>query len=89
MNYRSIFDYPFNFEGVLQTLQARLFQNICFMLFGNYVFISDQNVNAKCNRDRDFIFFIPFWNSKGHRFDYFLVLVTSVRIPPQTDTLID
>ena len=40
-------------------LQARLFQTVfCFAFFGSYIFISDQNVNAKSNRNRNCIFFI-------------------------------
>ena len=50
------FDYPSNFKGLQLILHARVFQTtFCFAFLESYIFISDQNVNAKSNRNRNYI----------------------------------
>ena len=45
---------------------------LCFAFLRNYIFNSDQNVNAKSNRNRDCIFSFP-WESKGSQVGLFLL----------------
>ena len=41
-------------------VHAILFQTVlCFAFLGSYMFISDKKVKAKCNKNRNCIFFIP------------------------------
>ena len=73
INQCSSFDYPSNFEGLLLTLRVRLFQMVfCFVFLRSYIFIYDQNVNAKSNRNRNCIFFILLGNPKDRTLDYLL-----------------
>ena len=54
-----------------------------------YIFISDQNVNAKSNRNRNFAVFHFLRNPKGCRLDYFFYVSHTRHNVLQTDTYID
>ena len=59
-------------------LHARLFQTVfCFAFLRSYIFISDQNVNAKSNRIRNCTFH-SLGNPKSHMLDYFFMFYISV-----------
>ena len=76
INECSIFDCPSNFEGLQLTLHARLFQmGFSFEFHGSCIFISDQNVNAKSNRNRNCIFSCP-WESQRSHVRLFLLCFT-------------
>ena len=67
----SIFDYPYNFEGLYLTLHAILFETVfCFAFLGSYIFISDQKVKAKSIRNRNCVF-SSLGNPKGRTLDHF------------------
>ena len=70
INECSIFDYPSNFESLLHAI---LFQTVfCFAFLRSYIFISDQKVKAKSNRNRNCIFSPP-WESQGSHIGSFLL----------------
>ena len=76
INECSISDYPSNFEGLFLALRAMLFQTVfCFAFIGSYMFISDEKVKAKNNRNRNCIFSFP-WESQGSQIGSFLLCFT-------------
>ena len=76
INECSISDYPSNFEGLQLALHAILFQTVfCFAFLGSYIFLSDQKVKAKSNKNRDCIFSFP-WESQGSHTGSFLLFHT-------------
>ena len=91
INECSISDYPSNFEDLQLTQHPILFQTVFrFAFLGSYIFISDQTVKTKSNRNRNCIFF-PFpWESQGSHVGSFLLCFTyPPYLPLQTDTYID
>ena len=76
INECSISDYHSNFEGLQLGLHAILFQTVfCFTFLESYIFISDQNVKAKSNKNRNCIFSFP-WESEGTHIGSFLLCFT-------------
>ena len=70
-------------------MQYYLKRFFCFAILGSYIFISDQNVKVKCNRNRNCIFSFP-WKSQGSLIGSFLLCFTyPSQLPLQTDTYID
>ena len=60
INKCSISDYPSNFEIIFHVGRVTSFQTVfCFAFLGSYIFISDQKVKAKSNRNRNCIFSSP------------------------------
>ena len=60
-----------------------------FAILGSYIFISDQKVKAKNNRNRNCIFSFP-WTSQGSHIGSFLLCFTyPPQFPLQTDTNIN
>ena len=80
---------PPNFEGLLLTLHATLFQMVfCFAFLGNDIFISDQKVKAKAI---EIVLLYCLGNPKGRTSAgcfFYASHITSL-LPLQTDTYID
>ena len=78
-------DKPFGFA-----LHAKLFRTVfCFAFLRNNIFIPDQKVKTKSNRNRNCIFSFP-WESQGSHVESFLLCFTyPSKLPLQTDTYID
>ena len=60
------------------------------MFLGSYIFISDQNVNGKSNRNRNCIFFILYGIPRVTCWTIsFMLHISVILLPLQTDTYID
>ena len=61
----------------------------CFAFLGSYIFISDQKVKAKSNRNRNCIFSSPWESQRSHIGSFLLYSTYPPYFPLQTDTYIN